>query len=46
MIPVLLQHTLYLPGTPERQNLAIYFGKNIALLHREGQEDLQLKVIT
>jgi hypothetical protein len=34
-----------LPSTPERQNLSIYLGyKNVAMLHREGQEDLPLEI--
>jgi hypothetical protein len=35
-----------LPSTPERQNVSIYMGyKNAAMLHREGQEDLPLKIV-
>jgi hypothetical protein len=36
---------VWLPSTPERQNVSIYLGyKIVAYLHREGQEDLTLYI--
>jgi hypothetical protein len=35
---------IWLPATPERQNLTIDLGTNRAFLHRDGQEDLWLEM--